>query len=58
MIIFLFSVGEVCTIRDMTLAFEVQRKQFVQVLHINENHWVTASNIGCPVATVDIFDSM
>ena len=46
------------TILGMTLAFEVQRKQFVQVLHINENHWVTASNIGCPVATVDIFDSM
>ena len=46
------------TILGMILAFEVQRKQFVQVLHINENHWVTASNIGCPVATVDIFDSM
>ena len=44
------------TILGMTLVFKVQRVQFVQVLHINENDPVTASNIGCPVATVDIFD--
>ena len=41
------------TLLGMTLAFKVQSEQFVQVLHINENHWVTASNIGCTVAIVD-----
>ena len=46
------------TILGMTLAFEVQRGEFLQVLHINDNHWITASNIGCPVATIDLFDSM
>ena len=46
------------TILGMTLVFEVQRGEFVQVLHINDNHWITASNIGCPVAIIDLFDSM
>ena len=31
------------------LAFEVQRKEFVQVLYLQaEHHWVTVSNIDCP----------
>ena len=38
--------------------FEVQRSEFVQVLHIGGNHWLTVSNIGCPHATVHIFDSL
>ena len=49
---------EVQRILGMTLVFEVQRGEFVQVLHINDNHWITASNIGCPVATIDLIDSM
>ena len=40
----------------MSLEFEVQKGEFVQVLHSNEIHYVTASNIGCPVVTLDIFD--
>ena len=46
------------TILGLSLTFEVQRSEFVQVLHIGGNHWLTVSNIGCPHATVHIFDSL
>jgi hypothetical protein len=32
--------------------------KFVQILHLGGNHWVTASNIGCPKNSVNIFDSL
>ena len=43
----------------LTLAFEVQREEFVQVLHIAGNHWVTVSTIGYHSSgEVDVFDCM
>ena len=43
----------------LTLAFEVQREEFVQVLHIAGNHWVTVSTIGYQsCGEVDVFDCM
>ena len=41
-----------------TLAFDVMRGEFVQVLHTGKGHWVAISTIGCQAAEVDIFDSM
>ena len=42
------------------LAFEVQRKEFVQVLYLQaEHHWVTVSNIDCPAGNcVYVYDSL
>ena len=41
-----------------TLAFTIQRGEFVQVLNVSNNHWVTISNIGCKPGTVNVFDSL
>ena len=29
---------------------------FVQILNVNDNHWITMSNIGCPKDTAVIYD--
>lgn len=39
-----------------TMAFSVERGEFVQILHAG-GHWVTISTIGCGPAEVDIYDS-
>ena len=36
------------TVFGETLAFEVQRRNFVQVLNVYNSHWLTISNIGSP----------
>ena len=41
-----------------TLAFSVQRGEFVQVLNTAGSHWITVSNIGCKPGTVSIYDSL
>ena len=41
-----------------TLAFSVQRGEFVQVLNTGGSHWITVSNIGCKPGTVSIYDSL
>ena len=33
-------------------------KEFIQCLHINENHWITVSTVGCPPATIKVYDTM
>ena len=42
----------------LTLAFEIEASEFVQVLHTGSSHWVAISTIGCTPGEVDIFDSM
>jgi hypothetical protein len=32
--------------------------KFIQILHVNSSHWITASNIGCPLGTVRVYDSL
>ena len=32
--------------------------EFVQVLHSNNNHWLTISTIGCSYPTVKVYDSL
>jgi hypothetical protein len=46
------------TVLGETLAFEVMRGEFVQVLHSGGNHWITVTNIGCPESSVKVYDSM
>ena len=41
-----------------TLAFDVVKEEFVQVLHTGFGHWLTISTIGCKEGSVDVFDSM
>ena len=41
-----------------TLAFSVQRGDFVQILNVSNTHWITISNIGCKPGIVNIYDSI
>ena len=41
-----------------TLAFNIQRGKFVQILNVSGYHWITVSNIHCKPGTVAIYDSM
>ena len=41
-----------------TLSFDVQRREFVQVLNVSGCHWVTVSTIGCQPGVVKIYDSI
>ena len=41
-----------------TLTYQVQRRDFVQILHVRGNHWLTVSNIGCLSDQVNVFDSL
>ena len=32
--------------------------EFVQIVHVNQSHWVCLSNINCPPGVVDVYDSI
>ncbi len=36
--------------------YESEDSQFVQIVHVNGNHWLCVSNKFCPAGTVDIYD--
>lgn len=40
------------------VAFEVQRKKFVQILYLTEHHWVTVSNNDYHAGHVNVYDSL
>ena len=40
----------------LNLQFDVQATEFVQILHIDGNHWITISTIGCKVGEVNLYD--
>ena len=40
------------------LAMEPQAGEFIQILNINGNHWITISTIGCTSSTVKVYDSL
>lgn len=42
----------------LTLAFEIEAAEFVQVLHTGSSHWVTISTIGCAPGEENLFGSM
>ena len=46
------------TLLSQTLAFDVMREEFVQVLHSGGSHWLAVSTIGCLPSTVKVYDSL
>ena len=38
--------------------FDVMTSEFIQLLHINNNHWVCMTSIGCPPGDVKLMDSL
>ena len=38
-------------------AMEPQAGEFVQVLNVSNNHWITISTIGCEMLAVNVYDS-
>ena len=43
---------------EETLAFTIQRGEFVQVLNVSVCHWITISTIGCQQGVVNVYDSI
>lgn len=38
--------------------FDVMTAEFIQLLHVNGNHWVCMTSIGCPPGDVNLLDSI
>ena len=45
------------TILSFKFQMESKRTPFIQILNINNNHWITKSTIGVPPSTVKVYDS-
>ena len=41
-----------------SFAMEPQTGEFVQILNINDNHWIAVSTIGCQPSTINVYDSL
>ena len=41
-----------------TMGFSTATGEFVQILHVLNNHWLTVSNMGCPKGHVNVYDSI
>ena len=41
-----------------TMALEPQGGEFIQILNINGNHWITISSIGCEPGHINVYDSL
>ena len=47
-----------CTLAEK-LAFDPQGEaEFVQILNVGGNHWITTSTIGCEAGSITIYDSL
>ena len=47
------------TLLQQINAFEVEgSRKFVQCLNLSNSHWITVSTIGCPPATIKVFDRL
>ena len=47
------------TLLQQINAFEVEgSREFVQCLNLSSSHWITVSTVGCPPATIKVFDSL
>lgn len=45
-------------ILSATLTFDVQRKEFIQIVNISNSHWICLSSLGCPPDTIQVYDSL
>lgn len=43
---------------QMAHSFEIEGGEFVQILHMNNNHWITISSIGCSPGCIKLYNSM
>ena len=43
---------------QQTMAFDVHRGEFVQILHVHNSHWCAVSNVGCDDGVVNYYDSL
>ena len=41
-----------------TLAFEIQRGEFIQILNVSGSHWITVSNVGSQPGQINVYDSL
>lgn len=41
-----------------TLGLSTAVGEFIQILHVSNNHWLTVANIGCPKGHVNVYDSI
>ena len=48
---------QVTTLAEV-LAFKVEKGEFVQVLNVDNSHWITCSTVGCKRGEVNVFVSM
>ena len=46
------------TLLAENLSMEPQASEFVQVLNVNNCHWLTVSNIGCTSSSIKVYDSL
>ncbi|XP_065657444.1 uncharacterized protein LOC136082351 [Hydra vulgaris] len=46
------------TIFGKKYLFKEEKGQFIQVLHTGQYHWITVSNVNCPVDTIYYYDSL
>ena len=42
----------------LTMQFEIQQSEFVQILHCDSGHWLTISTSGCGLSEVLVYDSL
>ena len=38
-------------------AFQVHSGEFVQIIHVRNNHWCVVSTVGCETGAVQMYDS-
>ena len=46
------------TLLQQNFSWDIPTSEFVQILHVNGNHWITISNIGVPDSSVNVYDSL
>ena len=42
----------------VNFSMEPCQKEFIQILNLNNNHWITVSTIGCSTSSINVYDSM
>ena len=43
---------------QQTCAFQVHSGEFVQIIHVRNNHWCVVSTVGCKTGEVNMYDSL
>ena len=46
------------TLLGYSLTYEIMRKEFIHILHNDDNHWVTVSTVGLESSHISLYDSL